>query len=123
MKLNKEPRTVFNDAEDLAHPTECGPVTSWLLGVFVPICITVYSVRGIMTDEIKLLGKSRSMTITGPDVLIFAAAYIALAAFMHCHYFWSSHPRWWLCAQRLKVLSILIFLPCLLFGLYRQFGF
>jgi hypothetical protein len=71
----------------------------------------------------ELLARSRSMTITGPDVLIFAAAYIAFAALMHFHYFWSSHPRWWLCAQRLKVLFILIFLPCLLFGLYRQLAF
>lgn len=120
---NKEHRTCLDDAEDLAHPTDCGPWTRWLMGIAVPMGIIIYSAYSIYRGTINLFGRGNSMTVTGEDVRFLGAAYIALAAFLHLHFCWSAHATWWQHVSRLKVLSLLIFLPCLLKVLYHQLGF
>ena len=116
----KEHRSILDDAEDFAHPAECGSWTAWIMGWAVPFYIAVYSLNSIIDGTITLLGRNGSMTITGPDVRLLGAAYLALAMFLHLHFIWSAHEKWWEYAQRLKVLSLLVFLPCLLVVLYHQ---
>lgn len=117
---NKEHRTFLDEAEDLAHPVDCGSWTRWLMGIAVPTSIVVYSVYSIHTGIIAIYGRGGSTIITGDDVRFLGAAYIALAIFLHLHFCWSAHETWWKQVGRLKVLSLLIFLPCLLRVLYHQ---
>jgi len=120
---NKDHRTLLDDTEDLAHAPEASPWTKWFMGWAMPLLVVAYSLYSIHRGSITLPGRRSSMIITGDDVPILSAAYMALAAFTHFHCFWSLHPRLWEYAQRLKVLSLLTFLPCLLIVLYHQLGF
>ena len=52
---------------------------------------------------------------------LLAVAYIAVGAFFHFHYFWGLSERLSRFSQFTKVLSILVFLPSLLYALYRIF--
>jgi hypothetical protein len=39
-----------------------------------------------------------------------------LGMFIHFHYFWGLHSRLWRFSQSLKVASLVVFLPCFIYG-------
>ena len=119
---NDDHQTSLDDLDDLAHAPSGSPWMKWLLGWVAPVAIVAYSLVSMNRGSITLPGEHASMTVTGDNASILAAAYIALAAFLHFHFFWSLHPRLWRYAQALKVVALLTFLPCLFIVLYRQFG-
>ncbi|MBL9144902.1 MAG: hypothetical protein JNM99_14570 [Verrucomicrobiaceae bacterium] len=120
---NKDRSTILSDAEELAHTPERSPWTKYILGFFVPSALVIYSLYSINRGSITLPGSRGSMTITGDDVTLLAVAYVALAVFLHCHWVWCLHERLWIYAGRLKVGSLLVFLPCFLVVIYHQLGF
>ena len=117
---NKDHRTILNDAEDLSHAPDASPWTKRFMGCLIPLLILTYSLYSIHRGHITLFGKGNSTTIHGDDLPLLAGAYIAFAAFLHFHCYWSLHDRLWPYAQRLKVISLLTFLPCLLLVIYHQ---
>lgn len=119
---NKDRSTILSDAEELAHAPERSPWTKYILGFFVPSALIIYSLYSINRGSITLPGSRGSMTITGDDVTLLAVAYVALAVFLHCHWVWCLHERLWIYAGRLKVGSLLVFLPCFLVFIYHQLG-
>ncbi len=113
----------MNDAEDLAYPSAGGPWTKWFGGCVVPLAIAIYSIICIYLGSTTLPGRnSAGVSITGTDGYILAAAYLAMGAFAHFHCFWGLHGRLSAYSQTLKVVSLLIFLPCLLIVIYHQVG-
>ena len=119
---NKDHRTILDDVDDLAYAPSGSPWTKWLLGWVVPVAVVAYSLVSMDRGSITLPGEHSSMTVMGDNVRFLAVAYIALAAFLHFHFFWSLHPRLWRCAQALKVVALITFLPCLFVVLYQQVG-
>ena len=120
---NKDRPTILSDAEDLAYAPEPSPWTKWFMGSLVPAAVLFYSLYSINRGSITLPGKQFSMTITGDDVFPLAVAYIALAFFVHVHCVWCLHDRLCEYADRMKIISLLVFLPCLLIVFYHQMGF
>lgn len=58
-----------------------------------------------------------------PDVGLLATAYLALAVFFHFHCFWNLHESLERLALPLKVMSLLILLPCIGIVICHQLGF
>lgn len=116
---NKEHRTVFDVAEDLAYSPAYSPWTKWFTGCFVAGALAFYAIYSWCDGSMTLPGKN-SAPIVGEDANILVTAYLALAAFIHFHCFWSLQERLEPYAQRLKMLAILILLPCFCLVLWRQ---
>lgn len=109
---NKDHRTVWDDAEDLAHSPSQSPWTKWFTGCLLPSLILLYAVNSSEKDSIKLSGRSGSLMITGDDVGLLCAAYAAMAVFIHAHCFWCLCDRLEPYAEKLKAISLLVFLIC-----------
>lgn len=120
---NKEHRTVFTDAEDLAYQPAYSPWTKWFTGCLVAGVIAAYAIYAWCRGSITLPGRGGSMVITGDDVGLLATAYLALAAFIHFHCFWNLHESLERFAQPLKVAALLTLLPCICILIYHQLGF
>lgn len=88
---NKEHRTVFSDAEDLAYQPACSPWTKWFTGCLVAGAMAAYAIHAWCSGSITLPGRGGSMEIIGDDVGLLATAYLAMAAFIHFHCFWNLH--------------------------------
>lgn len=111
------------DPDDLIICPDSSPWTKWFWGCAVPLSILGYSLWSIVRGSITLPSRGRhSIEIEGGDVYILATAYIALGAFVHFHCFWNLHDRLWKYADRLKIVSLLTFLPCLFVVVVHQMG-
>ena len=121
--INKEHRSFFNDAEDLAYPPSYSPWTKWFTGSFVAGLLAIYAGYAWFRGSVILLGRNGSIEITGDDAPVLATAYLALAAFIHFHCFWNLQEGLDRYAQPLKVVALLIFLLCLCTVILHQLGF
>jgi hypothetical protein len=113
-----EPRpTIADDTESLAHCPSGGPLKMWLAGMGVAGALAAYGIACIVSEEATMLARhSRNMHVTGPAAVWIGAAWIALAGFIHFHYFWGLHSRLWRFSETLKVASLVVFLPCFFYG-------
>ncbi|HEV2330651.1 MAG TPA: hypothetical protein VGY56_17865 [Verrucomicrobiae bacterium] len=91
---NKEHRTGFDDAEDLAYSPSGGPAKIWLLGVGLALIPVDYGIRCLATGHATLWGRYNSqLDVTGSTAVALAIAYIAVGVFIHTHWFWGLLPR------------------------------
>lgn len=114
--------TIVDDTERLANAPSGGPLKMWLAGMGIAGALAAYGIACVVSEEATLLVRRGSnMHVTGPAAMWIGVAWIALACFIHFHYFWGLHPKLWRFSQALKVLSLIGFLPCFLYGLALAF--
>lgn len=116
---NKEHRTGFDDAEDLAYPPSGGRIKMWLLGVGLALIPVGYGVRCLLTGHALLIGRNSNPDITGSAAVALAITYIAVGIFIHAHWFWGLQPKLELVSYILKLLAVLLFLGSLGYTIYR----
>ena len=116
---NKEHRTAFDDAEDLAYPPSGGRIKMWLLGVGLAIVPIGYGIHCLHTGHALLFGRNQNLDVTGSGAVAFAIAYIAVGIFIHAHWFWGLRPKCEPVSYILKFLSALLFLGNFGYGIYR----
>ena len=84
---NKEHRTPFDDAADLAYAPSGGRLKAWLLGVGVALIPIVYGVRCLFTGHTRFFGENGShLDLDGSAAVALAIAYIAVGVFVHAHW-------------------------------------
>jgi hypothetical protein len=116
---NKEHRTAFDDAEDLAYPPSGGPVKMWLLGVGLALAPAGYGLSCLLAGHAILPGQYENLDLYGPAAQALAVACIALGLFIHAHWFWGLLPTFETVSQVLKLLAVVVFLGSLGYMMYR----
>lgn len=117
---NKQHRTGFDEAEDLAYPPSGGRVTMWLLGVGLALIPVGYGIRCLITGHAVLPGQNDSaLDVTGSTAVALAIAYIAVGVFVHAHWFWGLQPKRLIISNILKLLTVLVFLGSLGYVFYK----
>lgn len=116
---NKEHRTAFDDAEDLAYPPNGGRLTMWLMGVGLALVPVGYGIRCLFTGHAILFGRNQDLDVTGSTATALAIAYIAVGIFMHAHWFWGLLPKFEIVSNILKFLTVLVLLGSLGYVFYK----
>lgn len=117
---NKEHRTTFDDAEDLAYAPSGGRIKKWLLGVGLALIPLGYGVRCLFTGHARFFGRRGShLDLDGSAAVALAVAYIAVGVFIHAHWYWGLHPRLEPLSYLLKVLAVLVFLGGFGYTIYK----
>jgi hypothetical protein len=81
---NKNHRTGFDDAEDLAYPPSGGPVKMCLLGIGVALIPFIYGAHCLLSGRALLFGQNGNMKVTGAAATALAIAYMAVGVFHPC---------------------------------------
>lgn len=116
---NKDLRTGFDEAEDLAYSPSGGPVKMWLLGVGLALFPIGYGIKCILAGQATLWGRYNSqLDVTGSSAVALATAYIAVGVFIHAHWFWGLLPKFEIVSYILKFLAALVFIACLGYVFY-----
>jgi hypothetical protein len=117
---NKDHRTAFNNAEDLAYSPTGGRIKMWLLGVGLALIPVWYGVHCLFTGHARLFGHSGSpLELNGSAAKALAISYIAIGGFIHAHWFWGLQPRFEQLSYLLKVVAVLVFLCSFGYTIYR----
>jgi hypothetical protein len=83
-------------AESLAESADPDPARKWLLGLTTALALAGYGVYCLLTQRAWVL-QTRPLRIhewQGTSALALGCLLVATGAFLHCHWFWNSHPRW-----------------------------
>ena len=115
---------MFDDhhIEDFAQHPDGSWWSKWAGGCALPLAGTMYAIYCLYQNKAIMPGKHTALVLTDDDAVLFSVAVLALAAFLHFHFFWGLHERFWRYSQGLKVLSLLVFLPCIGIVIWRQLG-
>jgi hypothetical protein len=90
---NREHRTGFDDAHDLAYTPSGGRIKMWLAGVGCALVPIIYGSKCLWTGSAKLFGqRANSLELTGPGATALAIAYLAVGFFIHFHFFGDCIP-------------------------------
>ena len=117
---NKDHRTAFDDAEDLAYPPTGGRIKMWLLGVGFALIPLGYGVHCLFTGHALFFGQDDSpLELVGSAADALALAYIAIGVFIHAHWFWGLHQRLERWSYLLKLATVLVFLGSFGYTMYR----
>lgn len=82
--------------------------TKWLLGVAGPCLIGLYGASKLLFPYVTLRFRYHSrLHLTGFDARLFGCMVIAIALFMHAHYFWAHVERLAGYSSLLKPISVL----------------
>jgi hypothetical protein len=111
-------------AESLADNAAPEPPQRWILGVGAALLIGSYGLYCAVTRH-AWVPRTRPIGMHewhGVDAVAIGCALLFLAAFAHCHWFWSSHPRWHGYGQLGKLVAIIGIIASLAWLLYRQVG-
>src|SRR5690242_20730532 len=90
---NKDHRTAFDDAEDLAYALSGGPLKAWLLGVGLAAVPAGYGIRCMLDGHTCFFGRRSYLDLDGSPAQTLAVAYNAVGVFIHAHWCWGLHPR------------------------------
>lgn len=106
-------------ADDLSHAPAGGGVKRWLLGLGLALLPFGYGLQCLQSGHARFFGtRGTHLELQGASATSLAVAYLALGVFLHSHYFWGLHPRLHPWSPLLKLLSLLVFLPCLSYTVY-----
>ena len=116
---NKEHRTVFDDAEDLAYPPSGGRIKMWLLGIGLALVPVGYGIYCLHSGHALLFGRNANLDATGSSAVALAIAYIAVGIFIHAHWFWGLLPKFEAVSCVLKFLAVIVFLGSFGYAIYK----
>jgi hypothetical protein len=118
---NYRSRQPMDLAELLSDGTTATRPVQWLVGVGLAAPLAVYSLACIV-NQTALFPRTRPLGIVeiqGANAVAVGAFYLSLAAFIHCHWFWSVHPVYLGYAQIGKALSLAGVIGALGFWFYN----
>jgi hypothetical protein len=117
---NKDHRSAFDDAEDLAYPPSGGRVKMWLLGVGLAALPIGYGMHCLVVRHALLLGdRETDLDLYGSAAVALGIAYLAVGIFIHAHWFWGLYPKGESLSYLLKLLAALLFLASLGYTMYK----
>jgi len=116
---NREHRTAFDDAEDLAYGPSGGVLKMWIAGLLLAIIPVIYAIICLFSGHTYFIGQhGHGLDLTGSAAQSLAIAYLALGLFIHFHYFWGLHPYLYRFSQIFKMLTLLCFLGSFLYTIF-----
>jgi hypothetical protein len=101
---------------DSTGPPPVGPVGRWAYGVVlagIPVAAGIYA---LLSGRAWFLGRSGPLKVTGPVAVALGIACIAVGAFTHFHFFWTTHARLAPAATYGKIASLVAFIGALGFA-------
>ena len=102
--------------EGLMEATGAGPVRRWIYGLVLAAVPLAYGVWCIVTRHATLRGRwGSAMELRGRTAIARGVVWVAVGLFMHLHFLWSAHPRWWRVARWGKVLCMLAFMAGIMY--------
>ena len=104
-------RILYNPSpydDDFEDQPGQGPAYQWGLGAGLPLIVLGYGVRAAMIHQ-ATFGRPPIM-LHGINAVALGVAAIALAGFLHCHYFWGNiyNQAWF--AVLGKIISAMAFI-------------
>jgi len=116
---NREYRTAFDDAEDLASTSSGGSIKMWIVGIGIALVPIIYGTYSLIIGHTYLPGRGSSgLDLTGTGAQSLAIAYISVGIFIHFHFFWGLHPRLYRFSQLLKIVPLLAFLGSFFYTIF-----
>ena len=94
-------------SDDASNPD---PFSRWGNGVGFASIPLIAGLASIIYQSSYFLGRERGLSLVhydGKDAVALGIGYVAIALFMHGHYFWSVSDRYYFVSQILKPLSML----------------
>jgi hypothetical protein len=104
----KSYRGLVGVTDDWADTTDARPFGQWAYGVALAAVAAIYAINVLVTQRASLPSRHGAIALTeydGLPAMGLGSTYLALAVFMHLHYFWSASPRFWGYAQLGKMLA------------------
>src|SRR5688572_18471244 len=89
-------RAIVDLAGGLAENAAADPASRWGLGVGAALLTACYGTYCVLAQR-AWVPRTRPLGIhewQGATAVAIGLLVLCLAAVMHCHWFWSSHPRW-----------------------------
>ena len=111
-------RTIADDVDDFAHGPSGGRTKKWIAGAVLPLLPIVYGIVSWYRGTTSLPGRGSSLELIGLEGSILSLAYIAIGAFVHFHYFWGLDDRLHRYSEGVKIASLCVFLPTVLYVIY-----
>ena len=114
----------FDLAANVAENAPPDPAARWLLGAAASGILAAYGVYCLATQTAWLPQTRPRLGLaeySGSMALAVGCLLLAAAAFMHFHWFWSSHPRWHGVGQAGKLFAlvgIVASIGCLLYQFF-----
>lgn len=119
---DKDHRTHADLVDDLAHGPGGGSGTKWFAGVALALLPILYGLVCLERGWTSLPGSgTRAMQLRGTEGVTLACVYLAGGLFLHFHFFWGLHPRLYRYSQGLKILCLMVLIPCLGYTLWEIF--
>jgi hypothetical protein len=95
----------------------------WCLGIAFPILIAAYGGSCILLQRGTLVGRDwQRMQLSGKDAIAFGTAILAVALFLHAHYFLSNSERLSAFAVLGKVMALVAGIIGIGFVIVRNFS-
>jgi hypothetical protein len=117
---NKDHKTGFDDAEELAYAPSGGRLKMWLVGIGVALIPLWYGFRCVQTEHARLWGEhGTDLDVNGSAAIALGIAYMAIGAFIHFHWFWGLNRRLEPLSVLLKLLTLLVFLGSFGHAIYK----
>lgn len=82
----REPTAYDDDWED-SPPASTW--LKWIVGVLVPLAMIAFGISAVVTQH-ATIGRRGAVALTGTNATAIGVAWIGLALFLHCHYFWGN---------------------------------
>ena len=96
----------------------------WILGVAAAGMLAAYGGYCLITQH-ALLPRTKPLGLaewSGGIAVAVGSLYLSAAALMHCHWFWSGHPRWHGQGQIGKLVSLVAIVASLGWMLFQFFA-
>lgn len=129
MRPTPERKTAASREPELLDPAPRDAHFTWGLGVAGALALAVYGLGCILsrsatwvggTDLDLALGGGPEIHCRGPSAVAVGVFWMALAGFLHVHFFWSWRERFFGYAQIGKLLSLVIGTGAILYFIYRE---
>jgi ABC-type enterochelin transport system permease subunit len=98
-----------------------GLVLQWLGGILIPVGLLIYGYVCVHTSHISIFGSAGMDVVNHTAAFWMAIACMALAAFLHFQFHWTTKTRLRAFSHTFKIAALVVFVPSFCYSLYRTF--